>query len=68
MATVSFDNLPPDARLWVFAAGRPLDAEERGRLLTLVDAFLEQWKAHGARLTAARDWRSSSRPVSRPAA
>ena len=57
MATVSFDKLPSDARLWVFAAGRPLDAEERGRLLALVDGFLEQWKAHGAPLSAARDWR-----------
>ena len=57
MATVSFDSLPADARLWVFAAGRPLDADERGRLLAVVDAFLEQWKAHGAPLAAARDWR-----------
>src|SRR4029079_18197968 len=57
MATVSFDNLPSDARLWVFAAGRPLGAAERGRLLAPVDAFLDQWKAHGARLSAARDWR-----------
>jgi hypothetical protein len=57
MAKVSFDNLPANGRLWVFAAARPLDAEERGRLLAMVDAFLEQWKAHGAPLAAGRDWR-----------
>jgi hypothetical protein len=57
MATVNFDSLPSDARLWVFAADRPLDADERRRLLALVDAFLDQWKAHGTPLAAARDWR-----------
>lgn len=57
MARVTFDRLPPDARLWIFAAERPLDAEERARLLEIVDGFLAQWKAHGVLLTAARDWR-----------
>jgi hypothetical protein len=54
---VSFDSLPADARVWVFAADRPLDADERGRLLALVDGFLHQWKAHGVPLSAGRDWR-----------
>lgn len=57
MAIVPFESLPHDARVWIFASGRPLDADERGRLLEIVDAFLAQWKAHGAPLAAARDWR-----------
>lgn len=55
MSVVEFDAMPPDARMWIFAADRPLGNGERGRLLEQVDGFLEQWQAHGAPLTAARD-------------
>lgn len=57
MPRVDFDKMPEDARLWIFAADRTLDDTERDRLLERVDAFLDEWKAHGAPLTAARDWR-----------
>ena len=57
MPRIEFDNMPEHARLWIFAADRPLSETESGRLLGRVDAFLEQWTAHGAPLTAARDWR-----------
>jgi hypothetical protein len=50
-------TLPDGARLWVFAAERPLTPAEREALLADVDAFLDQWAAHGVRLTCARDWR-----------
>lgn len=57
MPQVDFEQMPEDARLWIFAADRSLDDTERDRLLERVDAFLDQWTAHGAPLTAARDWR-----------
>jgi hypothetical protein len=57
MPPVSFDLLPPAARLWIFAASRPLSASERERLLGEVDAFLADWKAHGQPLTSARELR-----------
>ena len=57
MPRADFDTLPEDARPWIFAADRPLQEDERDRLLERVDAFLEQWRAHGAPLTASRDWR-----------
>jgi hypothetical protein len=57
MPVIPFDQMPADARLWVFAAEHPLDSGQRGLLLEIVDAFLNQWKAHGAPLTSARDWR-----------
>jgi nicotinamidase-related amidase len=57
MPRVNFDTMPEGARLWIFAADRPLSAAKRDRLLGRVDAFLEEWKAHGVPLTAARDWR-----------
>jgi hypothetical protein len=57
MPRVNFETLPDEARVWVFAAERPLDAPDADRLLGTVDAFLHGWKAHGAPLTCARDWR-----------
>ena len=57
MPVVSFDQLQPESRLWVFAADRVLTGDERARLLDSVDAFLAQWKAHGHPLTVARDWK-----------
>jgi hypothetical protein len=57
MPRVEFDQLPPNARVWVFASDRPLTGNDRTTLLHEVDAFLEQWKAHGAPLRCAREWR-----------
>src|SRR3954469_23958034 len=52
-----FSRLPGASRLWIFGADRALDERERAALLDAVDGFLEQWKAHGDPLTAARDLR-----------
>lgn len=57
MPLVPFASLPDHARCWVFAADRPLDAAESAILLSAVDAYLAQWKAHGAPLTVAREFR-----------
>ena len=57
MPRVTFDELPPDARVWIFAAERPLAGGERGRVTGEVDAFIDQWSAHGVPLRAARDVR-----------
>jgi hypothetical protein len=57
MPLTDFSRLPADARLWIFGAERALDTSERDALLGEVDRFLDQWKAHGAPLRAARDWR-----------
>jgi hypothetical protein len=57
MPSVPFDQLPPDARVWVFASDRALTGDDATALLAQVDGFLAQWKAHGAPLRCARDWR-----------
>ncbi len=57
MPRISFDRLPADARLWIFAASRPLSEDERRRVLVETDAFIDQWMAHGVPLSAARDIR-----------
>lgn len=57
MPRVPFEQLPDDARLWVFAAGEPVSDDAEADLLTRVDAFLSGWNAHGHPLVGGRDWR-----------
>jgi hypothetical protein len=57
MPAVPFAELPDAARIWIFASDRPLRGDDAHTLLRTVDEFLAQWKAHGAPLRCARDWR-----------
>jgi hypothetical protein len=57
MPRVDFDRLPPQARVWVFASDRPLTGGDARTLLDEVDRLLAQWKAHGAPLRSAREWK-----------
>ena len=57
MPVVDFNELPAEARVWVFASDRPLTGPDAKKLLGAVDGFLEQWKAHGAPLRCARSWK-----------
>ena len=52
-----FAALPDSARLWVFAAARPLSTTERATLLEAVDPFLDEWNAHRVPLDCASDFR-----------
>lgn len=58
MSVVEFENLPNSARTWVFGSDRTLDPAQTKTLFTVVDPFLQQWKAHGNELTVGRDWSS----------
>lgn len=58
MSLVPFDDLPDDARLWCFGAGRETDPGERVRLLEEMRAFVGEWTAHRKELRAGLDWRS----------
>ena len=55
MPKIAFDELPEDARVWIFSAERKLTESERIRLLAEVDAFINRWAAHAVPLTAGRD-------------
>ena len=57
MPLIPFATLPDDARVWVFASQAPLDEIDEPRLLAAVDGYLLTWKAHGAALTCAREFR-----------
>ena len=58
MPRIDFDGLPDHGRLWVFPLSRDLTPEERTSVLGLVDAFLDQWAAHGVPLRSARELRA----------
>lgn len=57
MPIVPLDHLPDDARAWVFASKDALSPDAEQSLLAAADAFLAEWRAHGAPLACARDWR-----------
>src|SRR3954469_24827481 len=57
MSLVAFKELPESARIWVFGSDKPLTGAVADSLLAEVDAYLDQWKAHGFPLRAAREWK-----------
>jgi hypothetical protein len=54
---VPFSDLPDNARIWIFGSDNPLNGAVADTLLAEVDSYLDQWKAHGFPLRAAREWR-----------
>src|SRR5437868_8056498 len=57
MAVVNMEDLPDSSRTWVFGSDRTLDPAQSKMLMSAVDPFLQQWKAHGAELTVGRNWK-----------
>ena len=55
--SVPFTELPDEARLWIFASPDALTPAASRELLARVDAFLEEWHAHGHPVVGGRDWR-----------
>ena len=51
MPQVSFADLPDHARLWIFAADRPLAAEEQRLVTEALETGLAAWQAHGSAVT-----------------
>ena len=59
MPLVPFSALPDSARIWVFGSDVPVTGAPADTLLSEVDQYLDQWKAHGFPLKAAREWRDN---------
>lgn len=49
---INFEELPQDARLWIFQSDRPITADEVYKIQAQVHAFLTQWASHGKDLNA----------------
>ena len=55
MPQTRIENLPDDARVWVFGISPALDQTKSARFLSRIDTFLAEWAAHGNPITSARD-------------
>lgn len=49
---IDFDELPNDARLWIYQASRELTSEEIAEAKTLLRNFVDGWQAHQVSLQA----------------
>ncbi|MCY2687015.1 ABC transporter ATPase [Salinimicrobium sp. TH3] len=54
---VPFETLPESSRVWVFQANRSFTEEEQTEIKEKLEAFIEQWTAHGANLQASYEMR-----------
>jgi hypothetical protein len=57
---VNIDQLSNDAHIWIFGISPALDAAQSATVLGQVDAFLDEWAAHGVPITGAREVREGS--------
>lgn len=57
---VAIDQLSNAADIWIFGISPALDEEKSRVLLGQVDAFLDDWAAHGIPIRGARDLREGS--------
>ncbi len=50
--TTDFKNLPNDSKIWIYQSNRKLSDDEVVNISPKIDAFLQQWTAHGKDLEA----------------
>lgn len=46
-------NLSQNSKIWIFQSTRHFNSEEITEIESTLDAFMQEWNAHGAKLTAA---------------
>ena len=49
---IPFQQLPPQARVWIYQASRPLTNAEVAELQPVLTQFITQWTSHGQKLQA----------------
>lgn len=49
---VTFNELDPESRIWIYQSGRKFSPEEKSTIIKETERFLEQWTAHGNSLQA----------------
>lgn len=52
---VPFKTLPDSSRVWIYQANRSFTEQELQEIREKLDAFIEQWTAHGSNLQASYD-------------
>jgi hypothetical protein len=53
---VAFDQLPPEARVWIYQASRLLSASEIVAVMPALARFAEEWTSHGRNLLASAEF------------
>lgn len=53
---MNIQQFPDDARIWIFTSDRMIAPDEQDLLKSGIEAFLQQWAAHGTQLYAACSW------------
>ncbi|MBF9236020.1 hypothetical protein I2I05_01300 [Hymenobacter sp. BT683] len=53
---VAFDQLPPEARVWIYQANRQLTGPEIVSVLPTMARFAEEWTSHGRTLHASAEF------------
>jgi hypothetical protein len=54
MSHIDLNQLPDDARIWVFGISPALDEAQSASALAAIDPFLDSWAAHSVPITSAR--------------
>lgn len=49
---IPFEMMPDNSRIWIYQADRQLSAQEREFVKENIEAFLNEWAAHGSGLNA----------------
>jgi len=57
---LNIDQLSNDAHIWIFGISPSLDDAQSATVLRQVDAFLDDWAAHGVPIKGARELREGS--------
>ena len=60
MPRTALQNLTDDAYAWVFGVSPRLDDTKASAFLSRIDAFLDEWAAHGTPIRSARELRDGS--------
>ena len=47
---VPFESLPEESRIWIYQSNRKFSDEEMAEIETALQAFLQNWAAHGTSL------------------
>lgn len=49
---MAFQNFPDHTKIWIYAAPRPITQDEYEFICARLENFIDDWAAHGAKLTA----------------
>jgi len=52
---VPFENMPKDAKIWIYQSDRPFDEQEKIWIISKLVAFCNQWNTHGAEMPSSFD-------------